>query len=107
MRQDGNLTFDECKEYYSKLNSTKLSIKITENRNGVSNLNLGYPKFKKNSNRPNYEPTWDIKDNEGSYFTYAEINNNKSFSDLSEKKCQKLILIIFCRITTLSQKIVT
>ena len=33
MRQDGKITFNEAKKYYSRLNSGKLSIKITENRN--------------------------------------------------------------------------
>ena len=33
MRQNGKITFNETKKYYSRLNSGKLSIKITENRN--------------------------------------------------------------------------
>ena len=86
MRQDGKITFNEAKKYYSRLNSGKLSIKITENRNEVSNLNVGYPKLRTNRNRPNYELTWDVEDNEDSDFTCTELNNNNSFSDLSEEE---------------------
>ena len=37
-------------------------------------------------NRPNNELALDIKDNEDSDFTFAELNINISFSDLSEKE---------------------
>ena len=90
MRQDGKITFDEAKKCYSKLNSGKLSVKITENKNDVSNLSVGYPKLRINRKRPNYELTCDIEDNEDSDSTNAELNNNNSFSDLSEEEMSEI-----------------
>ena len=86
MRQDGKITFDEAKKYYLRLNSGKLSIKISENKNDESNLNVGYPKLRSNRKGPKYELNCDIEDNEDSDYTYAELNNNNSFSDLSEEE---------------------
>ena len=78
------------------MNSSKLSIKITENRNYVSNLNVGYPKLRTNRNETNETEAKLIEDVSRYYLdtdnkeSNRETNNNKIIPKvIRERKAPK------------------